>query len=72
MEHLKGCGWQNIFSVIWWLTVSSDWLLQVMEAEHTKTRSELVHKETAAKYTAATSRMKQLEKKLKRTINKSK
>uniref|UniRef100_A0A3Q3F9S3 SH3 domain-binding protein 5 n=1 Tax=Labrus bergylta TaxID=56723 RepID=A0A3Q3F9S3_9LABR len=45
---------------------------RVMEAEHTKTRSELVHKETAAKYTAAISRMKQLEKKLKRTINKSK
>uniref|UniRef100_A0A3Q2WU41 SH3 domain-binding protein 5 n=1 Tax=Haplochromis burtoni TaxID=8153 RepID=A0A3Q2WU41_HAPBU len=45
---------------------------RVMEAEHTKTKSELVHKETAAKYTAATGRMKQLEKKLKRTINKSK
>ncbi|XP_032374761.1 SH3 domain-binding protein 5b [Etheostoma spectabile] len=45
---------------------------RVMEAENTKTRSELVHKETAAKYTAAISRMKQLEKKLKRTINKSK
>ncbi|XP_039973743.1 SH3 domain-binding protein 5b [Xiphias gladius] len=45
---------------------------RVMEAEHTKTRSELVHKETAAKYTAAISRMKQLEKKLKRIINKSK
>ncbi|KAI9999915.1 hypothetical protein NQD34_011758, partial [Periophthalmus magnuspinnatus] len=45
---------------------------RVMEAEHTKTRSEQVHKETAAKYTAAIGRMKQLEKKLKRTINKSK
>ncbi|CAL8339501.1 SH3 domain-binding protein 5b [Gadus morhua] len=45
---------------------------RVMEAEHTKTRSELVHKETAAKYTATMSHMKQLEKKLKRTINKSK
>uniref|UniRef100_A0A4W5NHD9 SH3 domain-binding protein 5 n=1 Tax=Hucho hucho TaxID=62062 RepID=A0A4W5NHD9_9TELE len=45
---------------------------RVMEAEHTKTRSELVHKETAGKYTAAMGRMKQLEKKLKRTINKSK
>ncbi|TKS82619.1 SH3 domain-binding protein 5 [Collichthys lucidus] len=45
---------------------------RVMEAEHTKTRSELAHKETAAKYTAAIGRMKQLEKKLKRTINKSK
>ncbi|XP_056142281.1 SH3 domain-binding protein 5b [Lampris incognitus] len=45
---------------------------RVMEAEQTKTRSELVHKDTAAKYTATMSRMKQLEKKLKRTINKSK
>ncbi|XP_029306973.1 SH3 domain-binding protein 5b [Cottoperca gobio] len=45
---------------------------RVMEAEHTKTRSELAHKETAAKYTSAIGRMKQLEKKLKRTINKSK
>lgn len=46
--------------------------LKVMEAEQTKTRSELVHKETAAKYNAAMGRMKQLEKKLKRAINKSK
>ncbi|KAG9276234.1 SH3 domain-binding protein 5 [Astyanax mexicanus] len=45
---------------------------RVMEAEQTKTRSELLHKETAARYTAAMSRMKQLEKKLKRTISKSK
>ncbi|XP_062322170.1 SH3 domain-binding protein 5b, partial [Osmerus eperlanus] len=45
---------------------------RVMDAEHTKTRGELVHKETAAKYTAAMGRMKQLEKKLKRTISKSK
>ncbi|XP_051817451.1 SH3 domain-binding protein 5 isoform X2 [Antechinus flavipes] len=45
---------------------------QVMEAEQTKTRSELVHKETAAKYNAAMGRMRQLEKKLKRAINKSK
>ncbi|TRZ03082.1 hypothetical protein DNTS_029882, partial [Danionella cerebrum] len=45
---------------------------RVMEAEQIKTRSELVHKETAANYTTAMSRMKQLEKKLKRTINKSK
>ncbi|KAM8870318.1 SH3 domain-binding protein 5b isoform 2-T3 [Spinachia spinachia] len=45
---------------------------RVMEAEHTKTRSELLHKETAAKYAAAIGRLKQLEKKLKRTINKSK
>ncbi|XP_038596362.1 SH3 domain-binding protein 5 [Tachyglossus aculeatus] len=45
---------------------------RVMEAEQTKTRSELVHKETAAKYNAAMGRMRQLEKKLKRAINKSK
>lgn len=46
--------------------------LKVMEAEQTKTRSELLHKETAARYNAAMSHMKQLEKKLKRTISKSK
>ncbi|XP_078098513.1 SH3 domain-binding protein 5b [Mustelus asterias] len=45
---------------------------RVMEAEQTKTRSELLHKDTAMKYNAAMSRMKQLEKKLKRAINKSK
>ncbi|XP_075403316.1 SH3 domain-binding protein 5 [Tenrec ecaudatus] len=45
---------------------------RVMEAEQTKTRSELVHKERAARYNAATGRMRQLEKKLKRAINKSK
>ncbi|XP_058504608.1 SH3 domain-binding protein 5b [Solea solea] len=45
---------------------------KVMEAEHGKTMSELAHKETASKYAAANSRMKQLEKKLKRTISKSK
>uniref|UniRef100_A0A8C5PSH8 SH3 domain-binding protein 5 n=1 Tax=Leptobrachium leishanense TaxID=445787 RepID=A0A8C5PSH8_9ANUR len=45
---------------------------RVMEEEQKKTRSELVHKETAAKYNAAMGRMKQLEKRLKRTINKSK
>ncbi|KAG8442866.1 hypothetical protein GDO86_011612 [Hymenochirus boettgeri] len=44
---------------------------RVMEEEQKKTRSELVHKETAVKYNAAMSRMKQLEKRLKRTINKS-
>ncbi|XP_047216354.1 SH3 domain-binding protein 5b [Girardinichthys multiradiatus] len=45
---------------------------RVMEAEHTKTKSELLHKETAEKYTAAVACMKQLEKKMKRTISKSK
>ncbi|XP_012686832.1 SH3 domain-binding protein 5 [Clupea harengus] len=44
---------------------------RVMEAEQTRTRSELAHRETAAKYNATISHMKQLEKKLKRTINKS-
>uniref|UniRef100_A0A673HB83 SH3 domain-binding protein 5 n=1 Tax=Sinocyclocheilus rhinocerous TaxID=307959 RepID=A0A673HB83_9TELE len=36
-----------------------------------RTRSEIEHRETAAKYNAAISHMRQLEKKLKRTINKS-
>lgn len=44
---------------------------RVMEAEQTRTRSEMEHRETAAKYNAAISHMRQLEKKLKRTINKS-
>lgn len=46
-------------------------LLQVMEAEQSRTHSELAHRETAAKYNAAISHMRQLEKKLKRTISKS-
>lgn len=54
------------------LTAVCDWLEQVMEAEQSRSRSELLHRETAAKYTAAIGRMKQMEKKLKRTINKSK
>ncbi|XP_048849439.1 SH3 domain-binding protein 5-like isoform X2 [Brienomyrus brachyistius] len=45
---------------------------RVMEAEQTKTNSEKVHKETAAKYNAAIGHMKALEKRLKRTISKSK
>ncbi|XP_060797997.1 SH3 domain-binding protein 5 [Neoarius graeffei] len=44
---------------------------RVMEAEQSRTHSELEHRETAAKYNAAISHMRQLEKKLKRTINKS-
>ncbi|KAI4885837.1 hypothetical protein NFI96_012903 [Prochilodus magdalenae] len=44
---------------------------RVMEAEQSRTRSELEHRETAAKYNSAISHMRQLEKKLKRTINKS-
>lgn len=53
-------------------TVVNVLYLKVMEAEQTKSRSELLHKETAARYNAAMSHMKQLEKKLKRTISKSK
>ncbi|KAM9775641.1 SH3 domain-binding protein 5 isoform 1-T1 [Syngnathus typhle] len=45
---------------------------RVMEAEQTRTRSEAEHKTTAANYTSCISHMKQLEKKLKRSINKSK
>ncbi|XP_077430692.1 SH3 domain-binding protein 5b [Vanacampus margaritifer] len=45
---------------------------RVLEADHEKVRSEAAHKETAAKHAAAIARMKQLEKKLKRTISKSK
>ncbi|XP_051526945.1 SH3 domain-binding protein 5 [Myxocyprinus asiaticus] len=44
---------------------------RVMEAEQSRTRSEIDHRETAAKYNGAISHMRQLEKKLKRTINKS-
>ncbi|KAM9494935.1 SH3 domain-binding protein 5 [Clarias gariepinus] len=44
---------------------------RVMEAEQSRTRSELEHRETAAKNNAAISHMRQLEKKLKRAINKS-
>ncbi|XP_049331688.1 SH3 domain-binding protein 5 isoform X2 [Astyanax mexicanus] len=44
---------------------------RVMEAEQSRTSSELEHRETAAKYNAAISHMRQLEKKLKRTISKS-
>ncbi|XP_052388420.1 SH3 domain-binding protein 5 [Carassius gibelio] len=44
---------------------------RVMEAEQSRTRSEIEHRETATKYNAAISHMRQLEKKLKRTINKS-
>ncbi len=42
-----------------------------MEAERSRTLSETEHRETAAKYNTAISHMRQLEKKLKRTINKS-
>ncbi|XP_036827286.1 SH3 domain-binding protein 5-like isoform X1 [Oncorhynchus mykiss] len=44
---------------------------RVMEAEMTRTRSELEHRKTANQYNACISHMRQLEKKLKRTINKS-
>ncbi|XP_077576676.1 SH3 domain-binding protein 5b [Stigmatopora nigra] len=45
---------------------------RVAEAEQEKARSEAAHKETAAKHAAAIGRMKQLEKKLKRPVAKSK
>ncbi|XP_040928685.1 SH3 domain-binding protein 5-like isoform X2 [Betta splendens] len=44
---------------------------RVVEAEQARTRSEAEHKKTAANYHLCISRMKQLEKKLKRSINKS-
>ncbi|KAJ7991638.1 hypothetical protein DPEC_G00285970 [Dallia pectoralis] len=44
---------------------------RVMEAETARTRSEIEHRKTANHYNACISHMQQLEKKLKRTINKS-
>ncbi|XP_020788194.1 SH3 domain-binding protein 5 [Boleophthalmus pectinirostris] len=44
---------------------------RVMEAEQARTRSEAEHRKTAANYNSCISHMKQLEKKLKRSINKS-
>ncbi|KAF6729479.1 SH3 domain-binding protein 5 [Oryzias melastigma] len=44
---------------------------RVMEAEQARTRSEAEHRKTAANYNACISHMKQLEKKLKRSISKS-
>ncbi|KAM6899255.1 LOW QUALITY PROTEIN: SH3 domain-binding protein 5-like [Xenentodon cancila] len=44
---------------------------RVMEAEQARIRSEAEHKKTAANYNSCISHMKQLEKKLKRSINKS-
>ncbi|CAN9503788.1 unnamed protein product [Ophioblennius macclurei] len=44
---------------------------RVMEAEQARTRSEAEHRKTAANYNSSISQMRQLEKKLKRTINKS-
>ncbi|XP_035806631.2 SH3 domain-binding protein 5 [Amphiprion ocellaris] len=44
---------------------------RVMEAEQARTRSEAEHKKTAANYNSCISHMRQLEKKLKRSINKS-
>lgn len=42
-----------------------------MEAEQARTRSEAEHRKTAAYYNSCISHMRQLEKKLKRSINKS-
>ncbi|XP_007559814.1 SH3 domain-binding protein 5-like isoform X1 [Poecilia formosa] len=44
---------------------------RVMEAEQARTRSEAEHKKTAANYNSSIGHMKQIEKKLKRSINKS-
>lgn len=44
---------------------------QVMEAEQARTCSEAEHKKTAANYNSCIGHMRQLEKKLKRSINKS-
>ncbi|KAF3707665.1 SH3 domain-binding protein 5 [Channa argus] len=44
---------------------------RVMEAEQARTHSETEHRKTAANYNSCISHMKQLEKKLKRSINKS-
>ncbi|XP_023284349.1 SH3 domain-binding protein 5-like [Seriola lalandi dorsalis] len=44
---------------------------RVMEAEQARTRSEAEHKKTAANYNSCIGHMRQLEKKLKRSINKS-
>lgn len=46
-------------------------LFQVMEAEQARMHSEAEHKKTAANYNSCIGHMKQLEKKLKRSINKS-
>ncbi|XP_040908691.1 SH3 domain-binding protein 5 [Toxotes jaculatrix] len=44
---------------------------RVMEAEQARTRSEAEHRKTAANYNSCISHMRQLEKKLKRSISKS-
>ncbi|XP_069032207.1 SH3 domain-binding protein 5 [Embiotoca jacksoni] len=44
---------------------------RVMEAEQARTRSEAEHRKTAANYNSCINHMRQLEKKLKRSINKS-
>ncbi|XP_047460776.1 SH3 domain-binding protein 5-like [Mugil cephalus] len=44
---------------------------KVMEAEQARTRSEAEHRKTAANYNSCIGHMKQLERKLKRSINKS-
>ncbi|KAG7500700.1 hypothetical protein JOB18_026916 [Solea senegalensis] len=44
---------------------------RVMEAEQARTRSEAEHRKTAANHNSCISHMRQLEKKLKRSINKS-
>lgn len=51
--------------------INLSWLFQVMEAEQARTRSEAEHRKTASNYNSSISHMRQLEKKLKRSINKS-
>lgn len=46
-------------------------LFQVMEAEQARTRSEAEHKKTALHYHSCNSHMRQLERKLRRSVNKS-
>lgn len=59
------------FYLVSTVKINLPWLFQVMEAEQARTRSEAEHKKTAANYNSCISHMRQLEKKLKRSINKS-
>lgn len=46
-------------------------MFQVMEAEQARTQSEAEHRKTAANYNSCMNHMKLLEKKLRRSISKS-
>ncbi|XP_061432394.1 LOW QUALITY PROTEIN: SH3 domain-binding protein 5 [Lethenteron reissneri] len=54
-----------------WQEMLNHATLKVMKAEQDKGRSELVHKQTAERYSVTIGHMNQLERKLKRTIKKS-